>query len=243
MSLSRKQLRAMILEELRTLSQLSLNEAEGDEPAEDAEDAFGDTEGGDTEAGAKTAPEGDAAEETVPKKEAEKQAEKAKDQGAQEALATLGPVGEPIARAILAARDDARERIKNVIEPGSKKDKDPVSDSLWRVGAGLSEGLLSRLIFEAGEKEDPDLDVSLYARRIANLITNYDSLLDMKKTIFDAAYEQLLNDDDYGQPVADQFKDILARDYDLVFDHDYDPEKADRDIYAVGATPSGGGGA
>jgi hypothetical protein len=45
----------------------------------------------------------------------------------------------------------------------------------------------------------------------------------------------LSGNDDFGPDVADEFRDILARDYDLEFDHVYDPEKADQPVYAAGS--------
>ena len=61
------------------------------------------------------------------------------------------------------------------------------------------------------------------------------NLIDMEKVIFDKAYKFLL--DKYGKDMADSFKDILDKKFDLNFDQTVDIEKAQPgyDVYAVGA--------
>lgn len=252
MRLTRSMLRRMILE-AASRSQLSLVlEAEEDDkekPKDDAtgddtgsDDLFGDS-GGDEE---KTDEEGDSdsaddaasddsedsqeeedkgAENTVPKEEVEEREEDAREEGARDALEVEKTIGKPIALAVQGAFDDAVaafDRVKDIA----------LSEGLSRVAWGRSRGVLSRLLFE---DQRPEIDMAMYCQRIANLITNYDSILDIEKAIFDAAYSMLSGNDDFGPDVADEFRDILARDYDLEFDHVYDPEKADQPVYAAGS--------
>jgi len=249
MRLTRSMLRRMILE-TASRSQLSLVlEAEEDEKEKPKDDAAGDDTGSDDLFGGSEGDEektdeegdsdsadtaslddsGDSEEEedknTVPEEEVAEREEDAREEGARDALEVEKTIGKPIALAVQGAFDDAVaafDRVKDIA----------LSESLARIAWGRSRGVLSRLLFE---DQRPEIDMAMYCQRIANLITNYDSILDIEKAIFDAAYNMLSSNDDFGPDVADEFKDILARDYDLEFDHVYDPEKAEQPVYAAGS--------
>jgi hypothetical protein len=259
MRLTRMGLRSMIFEEIRRARLDRLFEAEGDEetsekPAEDSpEDSlFSDPgESGDDstepeDAGAEDSSdtEGDSSdtegdesesepdEDMVPadeaKEDAEEAAEEARKEGAKDAMELQKTISGPLSRAVDAAFNDAIGSVKKVVNAVSD-----VNEGLSQIASGKSRGMLSRLIFESDQ--DLEIDLPLYAQRIANLITNYDKILDIEKAIFDAAYTLLSDDDKFGPDVADDFKNILARDYDLSFDHVYDPEKADQSVYGIGS--------
>ena len=253
MRLTRKSLKDLIMEEIVRASLLSEaekddenSEAEG-EDASAAETLFGDedkdkSDEGDGDEDGKEDSEPDSAEEepaeepkddSVTAEEAEEREEDAEEEGALRAAKSLGKVPQPVALALRNALDDAENSIKNI------STGDAVVDHLSRIGFRLQESPLSRLLFETDE-DLPNLDIPMYAQKVANLITNYHTLLDMEKLIFDAAYSQLKSNPAYGNSVADEFRDILARDYDIEFDHIYDPEKEDQTHYAVGARGSEG---
>lgn len=253
MRLTRKSLKDLIMEEIVRASLLSEaekddenSEAEG-EDASAAETLFGDedkdkSDEGDGDEDSKEDSEPDSAEEepaeepkddSVTAEEAEEREEDAEEEGALRAAKSLGKVPQPVALALRNALDDAENSIKNI------STGDAVVDHLSRIGFRLQESPLSRLLFEV-DKSLPNLDIPMYAQKVANLITNYHTLLDMEKLIFDAAYSQLKSNPAYGNSVADEFRGILARDYDIEFDHIYDPEKEDQTHYAVGARGSEG---
>lgn len=254
MRLTRTSLRSMILEEIRNSHFSQLLEAEGDEDekdddtdlfSDDAGDA-GDTgdsgdDGSDEESDSDSGAEEDSESEPddsdedkdmVPadkaKEDAEEAAEEARKEGAKDAMELQKTITGPLSRAVDDAFNAAIGSIRNAVSAVSD-----VKEGLSQIASGKSRGMLSRLIFESDQ--DVEIDLPLYAQRIANLITNYDNILDIEKAIFDAAYTLLSDDENFGPDVADDFKNILARDYDLSFDHVYDPEKADQTVYGVGS--------
>lgn len=247
MRLTRRALRQMILEEVSRLRLSLILEAEGDEKkgsdegeSEESENPTTDelfgSEGEPEDAEEKSdepsdesetdSGEDEETEETIPKDEVEEMEEEAREEGALAALTVKETIGAPIALAVQDAFDSS-VKSRNVVDDIAMK-----KESLSRVAWGSGRGALSRLLFE---DQRPEIDMAMYCQRIANLITNYDSILDIEKAIFDAAYNMLSSNKDLGPDVADEFKDILARDYDLDFDHVYDPEKADQPIYAAGS--------
>lgn len=248
MKLTRQSLRKMIMEEISRSNSLFLLEAE-DEKKDDV-GSEGDSDEGDPadnlfpsdeEEGSNT---GDADTEEEPKEdtdsddesdknmipadEAKEDAEEARIEGAKDAMELERTISEPLSRAVNDALNDAVGSVKKVVDAVSD-----VNEALVKIASGRGGGMLSRLIFESDQ--DLEIDLPLYAQRIANLITNYNNILDIEKAIFDAAYKLLKDNEEFGPDIADEFRDILARDYDLEFDHIYDPEKADQTIYAVGS--------
>lgn len=254
MKLTRTALRSMILEEIHRSQVFNLLEAEEDKEEEKSadtsdtatEDLFGDDSGsddteseddadsGDDSGSADTESEDDAKaqENMVPaeeaKEDAEEAAEEARKEGAKDAMELQKTVTGPLTRAVQAAFNDSIGSIKKVVDAVSD-----VNEGLLNIAAGRGRGMLSRLIFEA--EQELEIDLPLYAQRIANLITNYDNILDIEKAIFDSAYKLLSDDEKFGRDIADEFRDILSRDYDLDFDHIHDPEKADQAVYGVGS--------
>lgn len=253
MKLTRKSLRDLIMEEIVRASLLSEAEKDDENSESEGEDTsaaetlFGDEDKDKSDEGAgdedsKEDSEPDSTEEetaeepkddSVTAEEAEEREEDAEEEGALRAAKSLGKVPQPVALALRNALDDAENSIKEI------STGDAVVDHLSRIGFRLQESPLSRLLFETDE-DLPKLDIPMYAQKVANLITNYHTLLDMEKLIFDAAYSQLKSNPDYGDPVADEFRGILARDYNIEFDYVYDPEKEDQTHYAVGARSSEG---
>ena len=246
MRLTRRALRQMILEEVSRLRLSLILEAEGDEKkgsdegeSEESENPTTDelfgSEGEPEDAEEKSDEPSDESEtdsgedaeteETIPKDEVEEMEEDAREEGARGALEVEKTIGKPIALAVQDAFNSSVNAFDSVRDIAMK-------ESLSRVAWGRSRGVLSRLLFE---DQRPEIDMAMYCQRIANLITNYDSILDIEKAIFDAAYNMLSGNEDFGPDVADEFKDILARDYDIEFDHVYDPEKADQPVYAAGS--------
>lgn len=93
----------------------------------------------------------------------------------------------------------------------------------------------------------PDLNIDDFTQKVARLINNYESMLDVPRSIFDRATKYLT--DGYGDDVATQFSELLAQQHDIEFNDD--PMAQDSDGYpvkgppATGAegVPSAGGGA
>jgi len=261
MRLTRTALRSMIAEEIRRARLERLFEAEGDEedskdppdddssatslfddpgdaaggdsapePEDTGDEGGSDDSGGDTEDTKEGDSESD--EDMVPadeaKEDAEAAAEEARKEGALAAMGLQTTITGPLTREVQSALNAAKQSA-NI--PGNIAKQ--TNKSLVKISDGKSRGILSRLIFES--QEELQIDLPLYTQRIANLITNYDNILDIEKAIFDAAYTLLSDDENIGPDVADEFKNILARDYDLEFDHVYDPEKADQTFYGVGS--------
>ena len=109
------------------------------------------------------------------------------------------------------------------------------------VAAAKKEGRIpsiARYLFEA-EEDEVHIDIDTFAGDVARLISNYDTLIDMEQAIFNKSMDFL--SDKYGDDSAEQLEDILSLKYDIQFDHEYDPEIPEKDVYAVGAADGGGG--
>jgi hypothetical protein len=224
----------MILEEIQSLTRSRLFEAEDDEKADEKadeggdegeDDLFGGDEGGGEEDAADTGDDqgddesGDDADTDA---DADKDEEESDDKEEEKEPEPTGPVG-----------DEVDVALKDVMA----KSKITTVDAVKKEGRRLS---LARLLFEA-EDDEVVIDVGTFAGDIARLIKNYDTLIDMEGVIYAKARDFL--EKKYGSEYADQLDDILAREYDLEFDHTNDPEKAEQTVYAVGASGGGGAGA
>jgi len=221
MKLSRHQLRQMILEAL-------LREAEGDEDEAEEEKpekeptADEPAEGGDTaETGAKST---DDSGEDAPAEEPASE-----EEGGEQ---NKGDEGDEYNRSISAVDIELTGVITDIESAAIKK-----AAAAEKFAGKKNEALrheFIRFLFEADEPT-PSLDVDTYTAEVARLISNYMNLIDMEKVIFDKAYKFLL--DKYGKDMADSFKDILDKKFDLNFDQTVDIEKAQPgyDVYAVGA--------
>ena len=81
------------------------------------------------------------------------------------------------------------------------------------------------------------LDIDAFTKRIARLAMNYETLLNVKKTIVNRAASFLLEHYDKGH--ADEMKEILDRDYDFELSN---KDNTPQDNFAVGAWAGGTGG-
>jgi hypothetical protein len=236
----------MILEEIQSLTRSRLFEAEDDEKADEKadeggdegeDDLFGGDEGGGEEDAADTGDDqgddesGDDADTDA---DADKDEEESDDKEEEKEPEPTGPVGDEVD---VALKDVMADFEKRALDAAAAKSKITTVDAVKKEGRRLS---LARLLFEA-EDDEVVIDVGTFAGDIARLIKNYDTLIDMEGVIYAKARDFL--EKKYGSEYADQLDDILAREYDLEFDHTNDPEKAEQTVYAVGASGGGGAGA
>ena len=97
-----------------------------------------------------------------------------------------------------------------------------------------------RVLFEQEKKEEPKINMDMFAEKIANLIKNYTSLVDIKKNVIDQADSYLKSQfpDNYDD-LSKKLKDLLRRQYRITLERPEPPP----DSYAVGAKGGGGGAA
>lgn len=246
MKLSKSALRSMILEEIQSLTRSRLFEAEDDEKSDEGgdeggDDLFGGDEGGDEGGGEEDAADtggdegddesGDDADSDTDA-DTDKDEEESDDKEEEKEPEPTGPVGDEVD---VALKDVMADFEKRALDAAAAKSKITPVDSVKKEGRRLS---LARLLFEA-EDDEVIIDVGTFAGDIARLINNYDTLIDMEGVIYAKARDFL--EKKYGSEYADQLDDILAREYDLEFDHTNDPEKAEQTVYAVGASGGGAG--
>ena len=95
-----------------------------------------------------------------------------------------------------------------------------------------------RFLLEADDA--PKIDMGVYAGKIANLIKNYTSLIDIKKNVITQA-EQYLDDEFPGKsdPLKKELRNLLRQEYHISLERSEPPS----DSYAVGAGSGGGGAA
>lgn len=99
-----------------------------------------------------------------------------------------------------------------------------------------------RFLYEKDEKSNdknaPKIDMEKYAGEVANLINNYTSLIDIKKSVITQAEQdldtQFPND---GVALKKQLKDLLRTQYHLSLEKQNEPPET----YAVGAKSGAGG--
>jgi hypothetical protein len=99
-----------------------------------------------------------------------------------------------------------------------------------------------RFLYEEDEKSNdknaPKIDMEKYAGEVANLINNYTSLIDIKKSVITQAEQdldtQFPND---GVALKKQLKDLLRTQYHLSLEKQNEPPET----YAVGAKSGAGG--
>jgi hypothetical protein len=230
--LTRAQLRAMILE--------VLTEGEDEGGDEGGDDLFGDAEGGEDEEGGDEGGEEAGGEESGDKEGGdegggeeggdEEEAADDSEKDEEKEPEPTGPVGDEVD---IALKDVMADFEKRALDAAKAKGE------LKPVDAVKKEGRVSlaRLLFE--EEETPLMDMGTFAADVARLISNYDSLIDMEAVIYTKAKDFL--EKKYGKEYSDQLEDILAREYNIEFDHEYDPEKAEQPIFAVGATAAAAG--
>ena len=246
MMLTRTQLRALILEELTRSSLIREGE---DESADDtADELFGSDEGGDdaadessdesadeesTDEGGDEGGEDSSDEEggEEEKDAADEDKDEETDKKDEKSEEVLGPVGDEVDTAL---KDVMADFEKRALDSAAAKAK------LEPAVGPKKEGRMSlaRLLFEADDDEVL-IDVGTFASDVARLINNYDSLIDMEAVIYTKAMDFL--EKKYGKDYAEQLRDTLARDYNIDIDVKQDPEKAERPIYAIGASSAGGG--
>ncbi len=247
MRLTKRQLRAIILEELTRHAYLTEGEDEGgddlfggDKGGDEGADEGGD-EGGDEEAGGDDAAEeggdeegGEEGSEEEGGDEEGGEEEKDEDKGDEEEdeEEAAGPVGDEVDVALKDVMADFEKRALDAA--AAKSQVKPITVK--------KEGRLSlaRLLFEADDDEIK-IDVGSFAADIARLITNYDTLIDMEGVIYSKAVDFI--EKKYGKDYADQLQDTLAREHNIEIDVQQDPEAAEKPIFAVGATGGGGAGA
>lgn len=94
----------------------------------------------------------------------------------------------------------------------------------------------------ASDPMTPKIDIKMFCGKVSRLATNYDALMDMPIAIVNMAYKYITQN--YGQALADEYKEIMERDFDIELEHE-DPTKPREIPIAVGgaATGLGGGGA
>lgn len=221
MKLSRHQLRQMILEALLSEAEGDEDKAEEEKPEEEST-ADEPAEGGDTaETGAEST---DDSGEDAPAEEPASE-----EEGGEQ---NKGDEGDEYNRSISAVDIELTGVITNI--EGAAIEKAAAAEKFAQKSNEALRHQFIRFLFEA-EEPTPALDVDTYASEVARLISNYMNLIDMEKVIFDKAYKFLL--DKYGKDMADSFKDILDKKFDLNFDQTVDIEKAQPgyDVYAVGA--------
>lgn len=90
---------------------------------------------------------------------------------------------------------------------------------------------------EPPEEKNPPIDIDLFAKKIARLVMNAHTLLQVEEVIISRASEFLKKN--YGQSYVDQLQDILDNQYD--FDLTGDEDIIDVPIAAGAATKSAGG--
>ena len=98
-----------------------------------------------------------------------------------------------------------------------------------------------RVLFEQDEKKkEPKINMDMFAEKIANLIKNYTSLVDVKKNVIDQAESYLKSQfpDDH-EDLSKKLSDLLRRQYRITLERPEPPP----DSYAVGAKSGGGGAA
>lgn len=245
MKLSKSALRSMILEEIQSLTRSRLFEAEDDEKADEktdektdeegdegGDDLFGGGEGGGEEDATDKGGDEGGDDEGGEDAGADKDEEESDDKEEEKEPEPTGPVGDEVD---VALKDVMADFEKRALDAAAAKSKITTVDAVKKEGRRLS---LARLLFEA-EDDEVVIDVGTFAGDVARLIKNYDTLIDMEGVIYAKARDFL--EKKYGSEYADQLDDILAREYDLEFDHTNDPEKAEQTVYAVGATGGGAG--
>lgn len=82
----------------------------------------------------------------------------------------------------------------------------------------------------------PDLNIDDFTQKVARLINNYESMLDVPRSIFDRAMKYLT--DGYGDDTASQFTELLAQQHDIEFTDD--PMVRDDSEYPVKGPPASG---
>ena len=98
-----------------------------------------------------------------------------------------------------------------------------------------------RVLFEQDEKKkEPKINMDMFAEKIANLIKNYTSLVDVKKNVIDQAESYLKSQfpDDH-EDLSKKLSDLLRRQYRITLERPEPPP----DSYAIGAKSGGGGAA
>lgn len=85
----------------------------------------------------------------------------------------------------------------------------------------------------------PKIDLKMFCGKVSRLATNYDALLDMPIAIVNRARNYLKQN--YSEALADEFAEIMERDFDIKLKHDDTSEPVEKPM-AVGAGATGLGG-
>ena len=84
---------------------------------------------------------------------------------------------------------------------------------------------------------EPDLDIPTFASGVARLISNYDSLVDIKASVIDQSQEYLKkNYPKNGEKLSKDLVDLLDKQHNIRLSRKETPS----DSYAVGAKSAGG---
>jgi len=87
------------------------------------------------------------------------------------------------------------------------------------------------------DSPEPSIDMGVYASKIANLIKNYTSLVDVKKNVIDQAEKFLDSQFPKGaSSLKKQLKDLLRKEHHISLERPEPPS----DSYAIGAKSGGG---
>ena len=134
--------------------------------------------------------------------------------------------------------DPANFKIYSALKKAISSAKNAANESLRRRSL--------KFLYEADDKKEekvgssPDIDMDNFAGSIANLIDNYTSLVDVKKTVIDQADYYLGQEfPNEADALRRQLKDLLRKNYHISLERSEEP----KDSYAVGARQGGGGAA
>lgn len=89
---------------------------------------------------------------------------------------------------------------------------------------------------EESDPLQPKIDLKMFCGKVSRLATNYDALLDMPIAIVNRARNYLKQN--YSQALADEFAEIMERDFDIQLTHEDPTEPRERPM-AIGAAATG----
>lgn len=93
---------------------------------------------------------------------------------------------------------------------------------------------------EESDPLQPKIDLHKFAGKVSRLASNYDALLNMPIAIVNRARNYL--EQNYSKAVADEFSEIMERDFDIEMDIDIENTEPREIPMATGAAASGLGG-
>jgi hypothetical protein len=152
------------------------------------------------------------------------------------APATPGANKPPPPKSNEAGKKEVFNAFTDAVEAASGSEAAAVAESLRRRSL--------RVLYEQEEpkkeKEEPKIDMDVFSEKIANLIKNYTSLVDVKKNVIDQAKAYLKSQfPEHSDDLEKKLKDLLRTQYHITLERPEPPP----DSYAVGAKSGGGGAA